>query len=132
MFIGRVMQITQRLVEGPVLIIAVAGRLDNVGSDQFREQVMEQIRAGMQAVIVDFSETTYVASMGIRALFIPLQELAKRKGRMVLTGLSRDIQSLFVTAGLMDLFDVFDSVAAARADAGWARVLNKPGERLLP
>ncbi len=126
------MQITQRLVEGPILMIAVAGRLDNVGSDQFREQVMEQIRAGMRAVIVDFSETTYVASMGIRALFIPAQELAKRKGRMVLAGLSRDIQSLFVTAGLMDLFDVFDSVAAAKADPGWAPVLKQPGERLLP
>ncbi|HWL54806.1 MAG TPA: STAS domain-containing protein [Chthoniobacteraceae bacterium] len=126
------MQITQRLAAGPILVLSVAGRLDNVGSDQFREQAMEQIRSGVRAVIVDFCETTYVASMGIRALFIPAQELAKHKGRMVLTGLSRDIRSLFVTAGLMDLFDVFDSVESAMADPGWGPLLKKPGERLFP
>lgn len=119
------MQITQRIAEGPILILTVAGRLDNVGSDQFREQAMEQIRGGIRAVIVDFCETSYVASMGIRALFIPAQELAKHKGRMVLAGLNRDIRSLFVTAGLMDLFEVFDSTAAALADPAWATLLQR-------
>jgi anti-anti-sigma factor len=112
------MQITERL-EGTILIIAIEGRLDNAASDIFRERAVCHIEAGTRSLIVDFSKTDFVASMGIRALFIPARELARVKGRMVLSGLNPDLKNLFMVGGLLDLFQIFDSVEAALADPKW-------------
>jgi len=108
------MQITERR-EGPVLIISVEGRLDNEGSDVFREQTLCHIEAGERSLVIDFSQTTFIASMGIRALFLPAQELAKKQGRMVLAGLNAELKNLFLIGGLLDLFPVFETVEKALA-----------------
>jgi len=112
------MQITERR-EGNVLILAIDGKLDNANSDHFREYALNHIRDGINALIIDFSKTTYVASMGIRALFIPAQELTRTKGRMVLCGLNKEVENLFLIGGLLDLFPAFPTVDAALADRGW-------------
>lgn len=113
------MQISERL-EGAVLVLSVEGRLDNCGSDIFREKTLEHIRAGSRAIIVDFSGTTYIASLGIRALFIPAQELQKSNGRMVLAGLNADLKNLFLIGGLLDLFEVYATPALALSNGKWA------------
>ncbi len=113
------MQISQSQ-QGDALILTIAGRLDNNGSDLFREKALTEIKAGATLLIVDFSAVDYVASMGIRALFIPAQELARRNGKIVLCGLNSEIRSLFTTAGLFDLFEVFDTVESAVAKAARA------------
>lgn len=112
------MQITERF-EGPILILSVAGRLDNTSSDLFREKALHHIREGTRSVIVDFAQTSYIASMGIRALFIPTKELVSLNGRIVLAGLNKDLRNLLLTAGLLDLFEVFEDAAAALTAPGW-------------
>jgi anti-sigma B factor antagonist len=112
------MQITERR-EGSILVIAVEGRLDNAGSDIFRETALCRIQEGARSLIVDFSKTDFIASMGIRALFIPAQELARVKGRIVLSGLNAELKNLFLIGGLLDLFQVFENVDKAVADTKW-------------
>ena len=112
------MQITERH-EGSILIIAVEGRLDNAASDVFRERALCLIQEGARSLIVDFSKTDFIASMGIRALFIPARELAQVKGRMVLSGLNAELKNLFLIGGLLDLFQVFENVDKALTDNQW-------------
>ncbi len=112
------MQITERR-EGNILVLSIEGKLDNASSDQFREHALGHIRAGAHALIVDFGKTTYVASMGIRALFIPAQELERVKGRLVLAGLNKEIENLFLIGGLLDLFEHHPTVEAAVANGKW-------------
>jgi len=112
------MQISERF-EGTILILSVVGRLDNTASDLFREKALHHIRQGTRSVVVDFSETSYIASMGIRALFIPTKELVSLNGRIVLAGLNKELRTLLLTAGLLDLFEVFEDASAAVTAPGW-------------
>ncbi len=112
------MQLSERR-EGSILVIAIEGRLDNVASDVFREQTLRHIESGTRSLIIDFSATTFIASMGIRALFIPAQELAKVKGRMVLAGLNPECKNMFLIGGILDLFQAFENVEKALADPRW-------------
>lgn len=89
------------------LIFTIQGALDNKCSDLFRETVLDRIEEGDHRLLIDFSQTTYIASMGLRALFQPAQALAKVGGKLSLCGLSTEIKDLFCVAGIFDLFPVY-------------------------
>jgi len=112
------MQVSSRK-EGPVLVISVEGRMDHVGASSFQSHALEKIASGTRSIVVDFGGTSFLASMGIRALIIPSQELAKKGGRLALAGLSPELINLFQTAGLYQLFKVYPTTQDAVADGEW-------------
>lgn len=113
------MEITERR-EGPLLILLVNGRLDHAGAEIFQKHAVARIEEGSRSIIVDFGGTTFVASMGIRALIIPSQEMSKAGGRLALAGLNAQMRQLFETAGLYQIFQVFPTVEDAAADGAWS------------
>ncbi|CAN5369817.1 hypothetical protein BH09VER1_BH09VER1_05790 [soil metagenome] len=112
------MQITDQQ-EGPILVIELDGRLDHAGAELFREHALKLIEDGARSIVVDFNNTSFVASMGIRALIFPAQEMSKNGGRFALTGFSPSVRQLFEVAGLMTMFKVYPSLAEAAADGIW-------------
>ncbi len=64
------MQITEHR-EGPIVVIAVAGRLDHAGAGTFQDYTVKHIQDGVRSLVIDFSDTVFVASMGIRAIIVP-------------------------------------------------------------
>lgn len=103
----------QELRDGESLVLSIEGKLDNVASDEFRELALKRISEGVTLLVVDFAQTTFVASMGIRALFIPAKEMKTRGGRVVLAALNREVRTLFLVSGVLDLFPVYNSSAEA-------------------
>ena len=61
------MQISERK-EGQILVIIVYGRLDYAAAESFQEYALRRINEGARSILVDFGGTTFIASMGIRAL----------------------------------------------------------------
>lgn len=112
------MQITEHQ-EGPILVIAVEGRLDHSGAGTFQEHTVKRIRDGARSMVVDFSNTSFVASMGIRAIIVPAQEISRVGGRFGLTGLSPQLRQLFEISGLLKVFNTYPTVADAAADGVW-------------
>lgn len=112
------MQITEHK-EGPVLVLAVEGRLDHAGAGTFQESALRHISEGTRSMVVDFGGTSFVASMGIRAIMIPAQEMSKAGGRFALAGLSPQVRQLFEMSGLLKVFPVYPTVADAVADGAW-------------
>lgn len=112
------MQITEHQ-EGPILVIAVEGRLDHAGAGTFQEHTVKRIRDGVRSMVVDFSNTSFVASMGIRAIIVPAQEISRAGGRFGLTGLSPQLRQLFEISGLLKVFNTYPTVADAAADGVW-------------
>ncbi len=106
--------------EGQILVLSVHGRLDQAGADTFQKKALELIEFGVRSMIVDFEGVGFVASMGIRAILIPTQEMSKVGGRLALVGLSPQVRQLFEVAGLYSIFKVYPSVAEAAADGVWA------------
>lgn len=113
------MQITERR-EGPILVLAVEGRLDHVGAGTFQECSVGHIRSGVRSMVVDFGGTSFVASMGIRAIIVPSQEMARAGGRFAVAGLSPQLLRLFEISGLLSVFKVYETVADAASDGAWA------------
>lgn len=112
------MQITERQ-EGPILVLALEGRLDHAGAGIFQECALNHIRNGARSMVVDFGGTSFVASMGIRAIMVPAQEMSREGGRFGLAGLSPQLIRLFEVSGLLQVFKVYDTVADAAADGVW-------------
>ena len=96
--------------EHGVVILSVTGRLDHSGAEIFRATAMSSIENGATNMLVDFGGTSFLASMGIRALIMPSQELSQRGGKMAITGLSPELKKLFEMAGLYQLFTVYPSI----------------------
>lgn len=105
--------------EGNILILELRGRLDHAGAGIFQELVLKKISEGARSIIADLGGTGFVASMGIRALMVPAQELSRNHGRFAISGLSADVLRLFETSGLLKLFPVFPTAAEAAADGVW-------------
>jgi anti-anti-sigma factor len=113
------MEITERH-EGPILVLSLQGRLDHSGAEIFQKKAVGHIEAGARSIVVDFGGTTFVASMGIRALIIPTQDMSRAGGRIALVGLSPQVRQLFEVTGLLSVFKVYPTLAEAAADGVWA------------
>lgn len=59
---------------GPVSVLSLDGRLDHDSSQSFQSALIELMKdsaaAGQAGVIVDFSQITYMSSIGLRALMV--------------------------------------------------------------
>jgi len=108
------MQITDHR-DGGVTILSLEGRLDHAGAGIFQERALQVIKDGARQLIVDFGGTSFIASMGIRALIIPTQEVSRQGGKLVLTGLNAELLRFFEISGMKDMFTVHDSIDAAKA-----------------
>ncbi len=107
--------------EGGLLVLAVEGRLDHAGAGEFQTRACRHIADGERAMVVDFQGTSFVASMGIRALILPAQEMAKAGGRLALAGLSPQLRRLFEISGLLKVFQVYPTAAEAASDGDWPK-----------
>ena len=112
------MQITEQRA-GPIVVIAVAGRLDHAGAGTFQDHMVKHIKDGVRSMVVDFTGTVFVASMGIRAIIGPAQEMMRAGGRFGITGLSPDLRRLFEISGLLKVFNTYPTLADAVADGVW-------------
>lgn len=112
------MEITEHQ-QGPILVLHLSGRLDQAGAELFQKKAVDLIEAGIRSMVVDFGGTSFVASMGIRALIIPTQDMSRAGGRIALVGLSDQVHQLFEVAGLYSLFKVYPTLAEASADGDW-------------
>lgn len=115
------MNISER-VENGILVLTVDGRMDHEGAEVFRQEAFRLINAGHRLILVNFAGTTFLASMGIRALIMPSQEVAQHGGKLAVTGLNGELKKLFDTAGLNQLFTVFPSLEEALKPEAWPTV----------
>lgn len=64
--------------------IALSGRLDGRGTEEIAAKFAALVTAASHRVVVDLTETSFLASIGIRALVSGAKALQQSGGRMVL------------------------------------------------
>ena len=112
------MQFTEHR-EGLIVVIAVEGRRDHAGAGTFQDYTVKRILEGVRSMVIDFTGTVFVASMGIRAIIVRAQEMMRAGGRFGITGLSPDLWRLFEISGLLKVFNTYPTLADAVADGVW-------------
>lgn len=98
--------------ENDVKIIAMDGELNSTTSDPAYKQISKQLEPG-ERVILDMTHVNYMSSAGIRTLLLLYRSIKESNGRVVLVGLSEDIQDTLSLTGFLEFFDTRNTLDAA-------------------
>jgi anti-anti-sigma factor len=88
---------------GEVRRVALAGRLDTAGVDVVETRFGAAIVPNGKNTIVDLSEVTFLASMGIRMLISTTRALSRKGGKLVMYGAGPGVRDVIETTALTEI-----------------------------
>jgi anti-anti-sigma factor len=105
----------QLLVEqaGDVVVVGLSGRADSVSAPNLARRLQEAVSGSAGRLVVDLSEVTYISSAGLSVLLAALKSTGETGGALVLCSLAECVREVFVLAGLLPLFTIAETRAAA-------------------
>jgi anti-sigma B factor antagonist len=112
--------ISDRAVDGDTHVVSISGEVDLFTAPEFKQRVMAPIAAGVDHVIVDLMNTTFIDSSSLGVLIGAHRRLKARGGRLIVACDNESIVKTFRITGLDGVFRLVDSVEAAlngRAEA---------------
>jgi anti-sigma B factor antagonist len=104
--------IEDRKVDG-VHVVSVSGEVDLFTAPEFKQRVTAPIGAGVDHVVVDLMEATFIDSSSLGVLIGAHRRLKSRGGRLVVACAEEAIIKTFRITGLDTVFTLTDSVEAA-------------------
>jgi anti-anti-sigma factor len=90
----------------------LSGRMDIDGANRIDTQ-FNVLAGSKRAVVVDMSDVTFMASMGLRTLMTCARAVKLRGGRMALANPQENVQRVLETSGANELMGVEHSLEAA-------------------
>lgn len=109
------MEWAENTAEG-LTIISLKGEIDLQQSPKLRALLQTQLKRRVAALLLDFSDVSYIDSSGLATLVEYYQQSREQGGRIALGALSRRVRSIFELVRLNEIFPIFETVAAARAE----------------
>jgi anti-anti-sigma factor len=91
-------------IQCPVLVVRVneSQVMGDTVADALRDELLALYeQTGAIHVVIDMHQIVYLASAGIRPLLALNRQVRDREGRLVLCGLTRDVESVFVATRLV-------------------------------
>ena len=105
---------TEELADG-VKRINLAGRMDTQGAQAIDLKFTALTATEAAKVVVDFSQVSFLASIGVRTLVMSARALARRGGSMVLASPQPLVEDVLRLGGIDMLIPVFADVQSACA-----------------
>jgi anti-sigma B factor antagonist len=102
--------IKERAVGGDTHVVSVSGEVDLFTAPEFKQRVMAPIAAGVDHVIVDLTETTFVDSSSLGVLIGAHRKLKQRNGSLVVVCDNDTIVKTFKITGLDGVFTLVRSL----------------------
>ena len=90
--------------DGDRLDVRVSGRLDINTSPELEEALMGQLE-GITLLTIDFTELSYISSMGLR-LLLALQKRMDKQGALTITGIRGQVAVIFEETGFSEIFTI--------------------------
>lgn len=94
---------------GEATIMDVSGRIDSNTAKALADKISSLIDAGRTSLIVNLEQVEYISSAGFRVLLVGSRLAEEADGKLVLCGLSADVQKLFDVTAFTDLFEIHRS-----------------------
>jgi anti-sigma B factor antagonist len=101
---------------GEAHVVSVTGEVDLFTAPEFKQRVTAPIGAGVDHVVVDLMETTFIDSSSLGVLIGAHRRLKSRGGRLVVACSEEAIVKTFRITGLDTVFTITDSVEAALSE----------------
>jgi anti-anti-sigma factor len=105
---------TQQLPEG-IEKIALAGRMDSAGAQEIDLRFTGLTATRAALIVVDLSQVSFLASIGIRTLVSNAKALARRGGRMALLSPQPLVEQVLKLAGIDSFIPIYDDLESATA-----------------
>jgi anti-sigma B factor antagonist len=108
------MEMTTEMLEGGVMIVTLAGRLDILGAQKI-DLHFSSIAGAHRKVIVDLEKVDFLASLGIRTLILGAKSVRSKGGRMVLLRPQPEVEKVILGSGTDTVIPVLWDLDAAIA-----------------
>lgn len=107
------MRISTRAVED-VTVVEIVGEIDGKIASEVQSQVLPLIQPDAK-ILLDMSQVGYMSSAGLRMLLVTYRQVTSNNARIVLVGLSEDIEDTMSATGFLSYFTTCESVNAGLA-----------------
>lgn len=98
--------------------IDISGRLDIPGTEEIAVKFAAMAVADQRKVIVDLTQVSFLASIGIRAIITNAKALQSRNGKMILhVGDNVSVAKTLTTTGVDSLIPMFTDFSSAERAA---------------
>lgn len=101
---------------GLIHIYNVESRLDSSNVEIFKSETAKLLNTGGVGIIIDFSETKFIDSIGLGALVSILKATVQNEMKIFLCSLSPEVKQIFELTRLYRLFDIFENLDEAKAE----------------
>jgi anti-sigma B factor antagonist len=107
------MDITIKTVE-KVTVVDLAGDIDGKTASQVQEQILPLLQPGCK-VVLNMTGVEYMSSAGLRLMLTTHRQASSNNGKVVLVGVSNEIQETMSATGFLRFFTLADTVKAGVA-----------------
>jgi len=97
---------------------ALSGRLDSASVNQMETSFIAGIVPKSQHTMVDLTDVTFIASLGIRMLLSAARTISRRGAKFVMYGATPAVMDIIESTALSDIIPLMGSEADAIAAIG--------------
>ncbi|MBC7878967.1 MAG: STAS domain-containing protein [Anaerolineales bacterium] len=109
------MKISYSELDNNINLIKLSGELDMIGTGEIETKFVGYCAGEKVRVVVDLSEVTFLASIGIRLLILTAKSLATRGGKMVLLNPTPDVYNVLDMTGVPEIIPIHSTFESAEA-----------------
>ncbi len=91
-----------------VTLVRLVGRLDTPASQEVNAAIAPVLGKADGTIILDCKELSYISSSGLRIFLTVRKEAALKGGKVIVRSINRDIRSVFMMTGFLNLFEIED------------------------
>ncbi|MDF7819911.1 STAS domain-containing protein [Runella sp. MFBS21] len=102
------MKIAENIVES-IAVIEVEGNIDSKTAPEFEKAAINAIK-GQGQVIIDLSKVEFLSSAGLRVLLMIYRQIKAQNGKVVLVGVSEEIQDVMSNTGFINFFIIVATI----------------------
>lgn len=101
--------VTKSSVNDKYSVVKLERKFDTVTAEEIEKQLTDLISQGTTDIILDFTESNYLSSMGLRVLFSVSRTLAEAGKKLKLIHVGPTVMKVINIADCKDLFDMYGS-----------------------
>ncbi len=97
-------------LDNEIRMIKLSGKFDIVGTGEIETKFTGYCSGDKVRVIVDLSEVSFLASIGIRLLMLTAKSVNKRGGKMVILNPIPDVKNVLEVTGIPAIIPIYSSL----------------------
>jgi anti-anti-sigma factor len=90
--------------QGKIAIVTLKGRLETSESEEVQEKMTSLYEKNLERIIIDCKDLEYIASSGLRILFLLLRKMKPKGTDVVIRNCSDLLKTVFDSTGFSSLF----------------------------